>query len=344
MISGTVEQAAERLRKAVPIMVKYQIPVTPINYALWYTYVSNEDPTLNQRIDEIVSAYGMIPLTKAEDLFREHVSPSGSIESALHKMKDSFEQMVQGIDKDLHATIADTQSFSTLLDECNRDLRGSATSKVSSVDDIFGTLDKLLQGSTAMQQNTSRFEQRLSAANEEIRRLRSELETLRQDAMNDELTGVFNRRAFDLELTQFLGQGSRGPAIHLALLDIDHFKQFNDRFGHQVGDRVLSLVGKQLAAATRVGVSVYRYGGEEFALIFCGGTAQQALLLAETLRLAIERLVLKDSRNGERLTNISASIGIASRLPDESAEELLARTDKALYEAKHSGRNRICQA
>lgn len=61
MISGSVEQAAERLRKAVPIMVKHQIPVTPINYALWYTYVSNEDPTLNQRIDEIVSAYGMIP-------------------------------------------------------------------------------------------------------------------------------------------------------------------------------------------------------------------------------------------------------------------------------------------
>ena len=70
MISGSVEQAAERLRKAVPIMVKHSIPVTPLNYALWYTYVSHEDPTLNQRIDEVVSAYGMIPVTTAEDLFR----------------------------------------------------------------------------------------------------------------------------------------------------------------------------------------------------------------------------------------------------------------------------------
>lgn len=154
---------------------EHQIPVTPINYALWYcTYVSNEDPTLNQRIDEIVSAYGMIPLTKAEDLFREHVSSTGDIETALHRMKDSFEQMVSGIDHDLNATLAGTRSFSTLLDECNRDLRGNTTAGAGSVDDIFGTLDKLLQGSTAMQQNTSRFEQRLSAANEEIRRLRSE--------------------------------------------------------------------------------------------------------------------------------------------------------------------------
>ncbi len=343
MISGSVEQAAERLRKAVPIMVKHSIPVTPLNYALWYTYVSHEDPTLNQRIDEVVSAYGMIPVTTAEDLFREHVSPSGNYETALLRAKDNLQQMVQGIDRDLHATIADTQSFSTLLDECNRDLRNSGHDKAS-VDDIFGTLDKLLQGSTAMQQNTSRFEQRLSAANAEIRRLRSELETLRQDAMNDELTGVFNRRAFDLELGQFIGQGERGPAIHLALLDIDHFKQFNDRFGHQVGDRVLSLVGRQLAAATRVGVSVYRYGGEEFALIFCGGTAQQAGQFAESLRLSIERLVLKDSRNGERLTNITASIGVASRLAGESADALVERADQALYRAKDAGRNRVCQA
>lgn len=340
MTSSAVEQAAERLRKAVPIMVKHQIPVTPINYALWYTYVSNEDPTLNQRIDEIVSAYGMIPLTKAEDLFREHVSSSGNIDSALHRIKDGFDKMVKDVGSELHATLDGTRKFSNLLDECNRDLRGSSSAG-GNVDDIFGTLDRLLQGSSVMQESTSRFEQRLNDANDEIRRLRGELETLRQDAMNDELTGVFNRRAFDLELAQFLDQGSRGPKIHLALLDIDHFKQFNDRFGHPVGDRVLTLVGKQLSAATRVGVSVYRYGGEEFALIFCGGTAQQALQLTETLRFAIEHLVLKDSRTGERLTNITASIGLASHLPGESAESLVTRTDQALYDAKNAGRNQV---
>jgi len=343
VISGSVEQAAERLRKAVPIMVRHGIPVTPLNYALWYAYVSNEDPTLNLRIDEIVAAYGMIPLTSAEDLFREHVSAAGNYETALVRVKDNLEQMVQGIDKDLHATIADTRSFSSLLDECNRDLRAPSTSKTN-VDDIFGTLDKLLQGSTAMQENTSRFEQRLSSANDEIRRLRNELETLRQDAMHDELTGVFNRRAFDLELGQFLGQGERGPAIHLAMLDIDHFKQFNDRFGHMVGDRVLGLVGKQLNAAARVGVSVYRYGGEEFALVFCGGSFEQAVQFAENLRTTIGNLVLRDTRSGERLSGITVSIGIAARHRGETAEQLLGRADTALYQAKESGRNRVCSA
>ncbi len=343
MISGSVEQAAERLRKAVPIMVKHGIPVTPLNYALWYTYVANEDPTLNQRIDDIVAAYGTIPVSKAEDLFKTHISPTGSQELALGRMKDDLEQMVQGIGKDLHATIAGTQSFNSLLDECSRDLRGPA-SVSASIDDVFGTVEKLLQGSTAMHESTARFEQRLGAANAEILRLRNEMEALRQNAMHDELTGVYNRRAFDTELGQFMGHGDRAPVIHLAMLDIDHFKQFNDRFGHPVGDRVLSLVGAQLNNVARVGVSVYRYGGEEFALIFCGGTLKQAAELAETLRLSIERLVLKDSRTGERLAHITASIGLASRLPGESAADLVTRSDKALYEAKASGRNRLCQA
>ena len=343
MFNASVEQAAERLRKAVPIMVRHGIPVTPLNYALWYTYVTNEDPTLNRRIDEIVSAYGTLPLTSAEGLFREHVSPTGSYETALDRVKDRLEQMVQGIDHDLNATLADTRSFSSLLDECSRDLRSPGVGKTN-IDDIFGTVDRLLQGSTAMQQNTSRFEQSLNAANEEIRRLRSELESLRQDAMNDELTGVFNRKAFDIELTQFLNHGDHGPSIHLAMLDIDHFKQFNDRFGHMVGDRVLGLVGKQLNAAARVGVSVYRYGGEEFALVFCGGSFEQAVQFAENLRTTIGNLVLRDTRSGERLSGITVSIGIAARHRGETAEQLLGRADTALYRAKESGRNRVCSA
>ncbi len=343
MSNASVEQAAERLRKAVPIMVRHGIPVTPVNYALWYTYVTNEDPTLNKRIDEIVSAYGTLPLTSAEGLFREHVSPAGNYETALDRVKDRLEQMVQGIDHDLHTTIADTRSFNSLLDECSRDLRSPSVGNTN-LDDIFGTVDRLLQGSTAMQQNTSRFEQSLNAANDEIRRLRTELESLRQDAMNDELTGVFNRKAFDIELAQFLNHGDHGPSIHLAMLDIDHFKQFNDRFGHMVGDRVLGLVGKQLNATARVGVSVYRYGGEEFALIFCGGGFEQAVQFVENLRTTIGNLVLRDTRSGERLSGITVSIGIASRHRGETAEQLLERADIALYRAKESGRNRVCPA
>ena len=338
MISGSVEQAAERLRKAVPIMVKHGIPVTPLNYALWYSYVSNEDPSLNLRIDEIVAAYGTIPLTSAEGLFREHVSPAGSYETTLGRVKDTLEQMVHSIDKDLHATIADTRSFSTLLDECNRDLRTPSTG-MASIDDMFGTLDKLLQGSTAMQENTSRFEQRLASANDEIRRLRGELETLRQDAMNDELTGVFNRRAFDVELNQFIGHGDRGPAIHLGLLDIDHFKQFNDHYGHLAGDSCLRALAQALSqSGRRAGELVARYGGEEFVILLPSMNMQAAFATAQHLHRLILTLALP--RADSPLGIVTVSFGVASLQPSttQSAIELVQQADAALYLAKLAGR------
>lgn len=136
-------------------MVRHGIPVTPLNYALWYTYVTNEDPTLNRRIDEIVSAYGTLPLTSAEGLFREHVSSTGSYETALDRVKDRLEQMVQGIDHDLNPRFADTRSFSSLLDECSRDLRAPGVGNTN-IDDIFGT--ELLYRCLHVA-STSRFEQ-----------------------------------------------------------------------------------------------------------------------------------------------------------------------------------------
>lgn len=343
MISVSVEKAAERLRKAVPIMVKHGIPVTPVNYALWYTYVSNDDPTLNRRIDDIVATYGTVPFSRAADLFHEHVSPNGEHDAAIARVKEDLEKMVQGIGQELNATLSGTQEFTTLLDECSRDLR-SPQSTGNSFEDVFGTVEKLLQGSTAMHESSARFEQKLKSANAEIRRLRDEMEALRRNAMHDELTGVNNRRAFDTELAQLTPQAARGVPLHLAMLDIDHFKQFNDRFGHQVGDRVLSLVGKQLNDTGKLGVSAYRYGGEEFALVFCGGSADQAVNLCENLRMSVERLALKDNRSGERLAQISVSIGLATFRSGESTEEFVARADHALYKAKQRGRNRLHRA
>ena len=341
-MSELVEQAAERLRKAVPIMVKRGIPVTPVNYALWYTYVANENPHFNQHIDDIVATYGTIPPAKAEGLFRDHVSPTGTQENALSKMKSGLERMVADLSRDLYSTLEGTQNFNSLLDECNRGLL--APSGSGSLEEVLGTVERLIKGANAMQQHTSRFESSLSTADEEIRRLRGELATLRKDALHDDLTGVFNRRAFDQELDQFIGQGNMGPSLHLGMLDIDHFKAFNDRFGHPVGDRVLQVVGAQLNEMAQVGVSVYRYGGEEFCLIFCGGTLAQAQEQADRLRHTIEQLVLKDNRSGERLATITVSIGLASHIYGQSSITLVERADAALYEAKNSGRNRVCIA
>ena len=169
-------------------------------------------------------------------------------------------------------------------------------------------------------------------------------------AFVDGLAQVPNRRALDEALARISGDHA------LAMVDIDHFKQFNDRHGHDAGDRVLAAVAQHLRA-TR-GASVYRYGGEEFCLLFSGSRVREAAVACEEIRQRIEqmRVQVRSPKPGRQRTararsrtasgvKVTVSIGLARR-DDRSrcASEVLKAADKALYKAKARGRNRIVSA
>lgn len=173
----------------------------------------------------------------------------------------------------------------------------------------------------------------------------------RQDQLDvltrvDALTGVANRRAFDQALQAEWSRARRsGQGMALLMVDIDHFKAFNDRFGHPLGDACLRAVATALSGcATRGSDVVARYGGEEFAVVVSGTTRDGALALAETMRLAVERLRLATA-DPIGSVGVTLSIGVAHVAQIASADPaaLLAATDAALYEAKRAGRNRVVE-
>ena len=164
-------------------------------------------------------------------------------------------------------------------------------------------------------------------------------------AMTDGLTGLSNRRAFDAELerqwTHVLEESSQ---VSLVLLDIDHFKQFNDEYGHLAGDDCLRVVGAAVKSAVRGGDVVARYGGEEIAIILPSTDPHEAVLLAEAVRNAIESLRIPHAGNPEGGSKVTASLGVATALARAGGairmpESLLLSVDKALYMAKAEGRN-----
>ncbi|GIX36193.1 MAG: GGDEF domain-containing protein [Lysobacteraceae bacterium] len=161
---------------------------------------------------------------------------------------------------------------------------------------------------------------------------------LHRQATRDGLTGLANRRCFRAEMERVMAAaGEAGPS--LVLLDIDHFKHINDRFGHPAGDRVLSTVGGVLAQCVAPPALAGRVGGEEFAVLLPDAGSKAALELAETLRQALEALCLDE--DGEPLP-VTASFGVAERAQaEESVDALYLRADTALYEAKRGGRNRV---
>lgn len=166
---------------------------------------------------------------------------------------------------------------------------------------------------------------------------RQQLETL---AMTDALTGLFNRRQILLRLEEECERARRNEdGLSCLMLDVDHFKQVNDDFGHQKGDDVLKMIAEQLRTVLRVYDAVGRYGGEEFIALLPGADLDTANVVAERLRVAIQAMVILHTPTGPRPTTVS--LGLARWKPSDTVDTLIHRADEALYRAKAGGRNRI---
>ena len=160
-------------------------------------------------------------------------------------------------------------------------------------------------------------------------------------SVRDSLTGLYNRRYMDETLIHELHRAKRnGEQVAVLMLDIDHFKRFNDSFGHEAGDAVLQELGRYLRSSTRGGDIACRYGGEEFALILPSSTQQEGARRAEEIRQGVKLLTLVDKKRS--LGEINVSLGVAV-FPDHGTEPaaLLKAADSALYQAKRSGRDRV---
>jgi diguanylate cyclase (GGDEF)-like protein len=174
-------------------------------------------------------------------------------------------------------------------------------------------------------------------------------ESLRQQSIRDELTGLYNRRFLEesaqrevQRAARLQAQGGHG-GMALLMIDVDHFKRFNDLHGHEMGDRVLREVAQVLKRVSRDSDVAARYGGEEFTVMMTDMTTELSVERAEQLRQEIEALTIEAS--GMALEGVTISIGVA-QFPTHgrTAEALFRAADKALYEAKRAGRNRIALA
>lgn len=165
------------------------------------------------------------------------------------------------------------------------------------------------------------------------------LEKLEREALIDDLTGLANRRYYNRVIEARLAEFRRyGDSMSLMMVDIDHFKKFNDTYGHDTGDRVLQLVARTLSHASRSHDTVTRWGGEEFAVVSDHAEPDQVISVAERLRSLVEASVLV--HEGREL-HVTISIGVAFMCSDDDAETLAARADRALYMSKAGGRNRV---
>lgn len=328
------ENAAEAvayLKQALPKMVRLELAPNPVNYSLWYNYVGDKMPALNRAMDELIANQGTYSVAQSQALFQRYLLTQDNQQH--QKTTATLQALAARLLGQLQESTHGSQEFSRELEQMAQTLTAC-----NSDADIEQVTQTLAQSIVAISAANLRFESRMQNAQGEIELLRKELQESQRNADTDPLTQVYNRQAFDREINRLLISGAQPCLI---FCDIDFFKRFNDEYGHLMGDRVLQRVAALIRDCLPVDGLAARFGGEEFALIMPTPDLPAAQQAAEQMRLRIEQLRVK-VRNSERvLDSISASFGVAIARPGDSVECLIDRADKALYAAKHGGRNRV---
>jgi diguanylate cyclase len=213
-------------------------------------------------------------------------------------------------------------------------------------DQVKAIVDSLMRSTGEMRETNKALRDRLTLSKSEISDLQQSLEAIRAESLTDPLTGLGNRKYFDRSIDAAVQNAlDNGEPLSLLMFDIDHFKSFNDSYGHLTGDQVLRLVGLSLKQTIKGQDITARYGGEEFAVVLPNTALRQALTVADHIRRAVMAKELKKKSTGEILGRVTISVGVSMLKPGDDTDSLIERADACLYAAKRSGRNRvICEA
>ncbi|MHB9117838.1 MAG: GGDEF domain-containing protein [Burkholderiales bacterium] len=286
------------------------LPPTPENYAKYYAEIQGEKP-------DPVLAHIVDPVPRVDvKLMEELVELLDSVSAKTAFLTDDLGKHHQ----EMKATVGDL-------------------SRTEEKGLMLKLLGSILNTSDAILTTTSETHDGLLITRQSLEQIRAELMETRRLVQEDALTGTLNRRGMEAVLTREIARTKRVKGnLTIAMIDIDHFKKINDRFGHEAGDQALVHLASLLRAVVREADAVVRYGGEEFVLIFPDTAVTGCRFILDRLKELLEKTPLVYEGNELKL---AFSGGIAQLKSNENCQVLVMRADSALYEAKRSGRNRI---
>jgi diguanylate cyclase len=308
----------------------------PRVYEVWYKYATGHNPSLNQKVNEKLSNSGTLTTADIEHIYASFISPTrlvDEIDSFNGKITGEIDQVMALIESAIRSATKHDAKLSDVTDKL-----GHATDR----DAVRGIIESLVQTASDMKRGNRALEARLQSSKQEIAQLQQNLETVRSESLTDPLTTLANRKWFDEALMRAVAEASASTEpLSLMLTDIDHFKRFNDTFGHLTGDQVLRLVALSLKQNVKGQDIAARYGGEEFAVVLPRTSLREATTVADQIRRAVMGKELMKRSTGEHLGRITVSIGVATHRRGDTIQSLIERADRCLYAAKRNGRNRV---
>lgn len=315
------------------------LPPTPNMYELWYVYYASLNADVTRAIDVLIK--NDVELT-AEKCIEIHSRFLSDIEA---------QKVVQRAGDLVKTTIEDVSGIVTGVKTTTSDYAGSMEDvstqlqKAESKEDMEKIVAQMMAQTQKMVEENKTLESKLNDSSTAMQSLQEEIETVRKEAMTDGLTGLPNRKRFDMEMDrQFKIAKDEEKDLSLLVMDIDFFKSFNDTHGHQVGDQVLRLVARTLHDTVKGKDLPARYGGEEFCVILPDTDLRGAEIVGNAIREAVASKEMMNRSTGEKLGRVTISAGAGQWDGNEKPAKLIERADAALYQAKNNGRNRVEKA
>ncbi|KCZ93748.1 putative diguanylate cyclase [Hyphomonas johnsonii MHS-2] len=333
--SGESADVYHTAGKVFDLIHRYRTPPTPQTYALWYAYVAGADPLLVARVDELIAAKGELSAYDIETIHWEFVA-TGADDTDTMNIGDAIEREVESVLGIIQQGVTSNEVYHASLSAV-----GSRIPEAASGDNLSALVSSLIEDNRRMVETTRELGEGLSESQKQLETLNKELEEVQTQCLRDPLTAVPNRRAFDKRLEENVAEASRtGKKLCVAMADIDHLKKVNEIYGRSAGDAVLKMFGALITRNIKGQDMVARIGGEEFAIIL----PQTETIAAYNLLIKIKS-ILKGSdlvlHDGTRISNLTASFGVASLEPGMDARQLVQQADTFLSDAKKAGRDKV---
>jgi len=268
-----------------------------------------------------------------EEWLRDHLSAEMGLRSALNSLIAAMNESLEALSSMLNKVGADAPELMKARHLLEQDLPDDPAAAQAL---LRQAREKLVSAGEHITEAGTAVQSRMQQQADQMSSLEDRLKEAEAQARNDPLTGLANRR----RLVEFLSKLEIEP-VSFVMMDIDLFKKFNDLYGHDVGDKVLTDLAEVFGECVRDEDMVARLGGEEFCVVFPGCGIDKATELSERLRMAVE---VHDFKTSAGPLSVSISLGVAERRPEEEDTEWIKRADKALYTAKECSRNRVCRA
>jgi len=330
------QPTTETAKKTLVAMRKYRVPLSPKNYHVWFTYVEGNDKKLNGAINSILRSDKMFSSGVSERLYEEFIR-NGDHFPSLRQAQHQAQSLLKSILKEILCSKDLVSAYGSDLAEYSDRLANA-----EHLSEIKQVAKEMIRDTRMMAATNLSLQERLEEVTTDAENLREQLEKVGKAANTDPLTGLQNRRSVDERAGALLRQfEEKGGSFSVIMMDIDHFKKFNDIYGHHAGDDVLRILSATICDFLKGMDLPARYGGEEFLVLLPGTELDDASIVAEKLRKLIVHNKLKVMKTQKKIGTVTVSMGIAEVRSGDTVESVIARADRALYLAKDSGRNNV---